>query len=225
MYAYVLNNPMTNIDPTGQNCFDSGIFYQVTTSMGTGTDEASCDFSDMLDFTWDYALEWSEGNSQALTPIEFAGPPDGSVFAASPSGGCAVLTASCSVTVTATVGCPMTELLCQAEYATLQPALQDNSGCRFFLQNPCGSPPQTQQKSQAPKTPSPAPNNNNQQSQTTSSNPSNFSKKTCFYLDWGSGYVSGLAIFTAFQPEAVVVSGPLGIVAGAGWVIGKIGGC
>jgi RHS repeat-associated protein len=162
MYAYVLNNPMTNIDPTGRNCFDSGIFYQVTTSMGTGTNEATCDFSDMLNVGWDYFLAMmDEMNVQAqaqVPPVDITMPSGGSA-SAPPSSGCAVLTASCSVTVTATVGCPMTELLCQAEYATLQPALQDNSGCRFFLQNPCGSPPQTQQKSQAPKTPSPAPNN------------------------------------------------------------------
>jgi RHS repeat-associated protein len=54
---------------------------------------------------------------------------------------------------------------------------------------------------------------------------SGFSRKTCFYLDWGVGYVSTLSLFTAVQPEAAVVSLPLGFVAGGAWVVGKIGGC
>jgi len=70
----------------------------------------------------------------------------------------------------------------------------------------------------------PAPNNGTPQ-QPSSPKPPGFSKETCFYLDWGMGYLSGLAIFTAIQPEAVVVSAPLGVVAFVGWGIGKVGGC
>ncbi len=65
----------------------------------------------------------------------------------------------------------------------------------------------------------------NQTQQQPKQQKSGFSKETCFYLDWGMGYLSGLAIFTAIQPEAVVVSAPLGVVAFVGWGIGKIGGC
>jgi RHS repeat-associated protein len=52
-----------------------------------------------------------------------------------------------------------------------------------------------------------------------------FSEETCFKLDLGANYVGILGIATAVQPEAAVVSVPLGIGAGVGWAIGKFGGC
>jgi RHS repeat-associated protein len=57
------------------------------------------------------------------------------------------------------------------------------------------------------------------------SGPPSFSPNTCFALDWGSGYLGTLGVFTAFQPEAVVVTGPLGIASVVTWGIGKLGGC
>ncbi|WP_263341204.1 RHS repeat protein [Acidicapsa dinghuensis] len=52
-----------------------------------------------------------------------------------------------------------------------------------------------------------------------------FSSTSCFYLDWGMSYIGGLSAFTAIQPEASVVSVPLGFAALGGWGIGKVGGC
>ena len=73
----------------------------------------------------------------------------------------------------------------------------------------------------SPSKTNPAPPPTNPQGQQNSG----FSQKTCFYLDFGSGYLCLLGGATLFQSEAFVVSGPLGLVASATWVIAKIGGC
>jgi hypothetical protein len=66
MYAYVLNNPMTNIDPTGQNCFDdSDTNYTFTGPYGVIVDD-TCDFSDMLDFGVVYTLITQIKQTQAI---------------------------------------------------------------------------------------------------------------------------------------------------------------
>ncbi len=83
----------------------------------------------------------------------------------------------------------------------------------------------------AQNTPPNAPNSGQQHNNSKSpvqqkkNGSSNFSPKACFYLDWGMGYLGGLGVATAVQPEAAVVSLPLGVISVAGWGIGKIGGC